>query len=318
MWYHPLCALVLDFIIGDPPKIPHPVIGMGHLIHGGEKLLYPQKPEHKTLTITRGAILAGSMVLFILALSYTLLNLLKQFQPLLAEIAEIWLIATTIASKGLAQAGREIYSLLKGGNIREARKKVGWIVGRDTGTLDEGEISRATIETIAENTVDGVIAPLFYAFLGGAPLALTYRAINTMDSMLGYKNERYLYFGRAAARLDDAANFIPARITGIFLLLVMFISPQLNFKRALAAWKNEAHLHPSPNSGIPEAVVAGGLGIRLGGLNYYGGIPHFRTYLGPGLVPITADHIHDTIKIMYKTSFLAAVILTAIFYYLIN
>ncbi|MFZ5753561.1 MAG: adenosylcobinamide-phosphate synthase CbiB [Bacillota bacterium] len=314
MWYHPLCALVLDFIIGDPPKIPHPVIGMGHLIHSGEKLLYPQKPEHKMLTITRGAVLAGSMVIFIFVLSFMLLNWLRQLQPLLADLVEIWFIATTIASKGLAQAGRDIYILLKAGKILEARQKVGWIVGRDTDKLDEGEISRAAIETIAENTVDGVIAPLFYAFLGGAPLALTYRVINTMDSMLGYKNERYLYFGRAAARLDDAANFIPARLTGFFLLVVMLLSPRLNFSRALHSWKKEACLHPSPNSGIPEAVVAGGLGIRLGGLNYYGGMPHFRDHLGPGLLPIAPEHIQDTIKIMYRTSLLAAVVFTAIFY----
>lgn len=314
MWYYPVCALILDFIIGDPPKIPHPVIGMGRLIHLGERLLYPRKPEHKIMTIARGVFLAGGIAILIYFTSFMLLYCLGQLQPHGAGLAEIWLIATTIAGKGLAQAGQDIYLLLKTGKIQEARQKVGWIVGRDTDKLDEGEISRAAIETIAENTVDGVIAPLFYAFLGGAPLALTYRVINTMDSMLGYKNERYLYFGRAAARLDDAANFIPARLTGLFLLVVILLSPKLNFSRALLSWKNEARMHPSPNSGIPEAAVAGGLGIRLGGLNYYGGIPHFRHHMGPGLVPIKPEHIQDTIKLMYRTSLFAAAIFTTFFY----
>jgi adenosylcobinamide-phosphate synthase len=195
---------------------------------------------------------------------------------------------------------------------------VGLIVGRDTAQLEEAEVVRATIETVAENLVDGVIAPLFYAFLGGAPLALAYRAINTMDSMLGYKNSRYLYFGRFAARLDDVANFLPARLTGFFICLVALISPQLQAKGAWQAWREDAKKHPSPNSGIPEASVAGALGIRLGGVNYYQGIAQERAAMGPGRVPLAITHIKDTINIMYQAAILGAFLMIILYFNLLN
>jgi len=178
------------------------------------------------------------------------------------------------------------------------------IVGRDTGRMDAEEITRATVETVAENTVDGITAPLFYAFLGGAPLAMAYRAVNTLDSMVGYKNDCYLYFGRAAARFDDFVNYLPARLTGMLLVIAAFIL-RLNARRVWTVVRRDAPGHPSPNSGIPEAAVAGALGVRLGGWNSYQGSLSFRPYLGEAIVPLQADHIRQVVRVMYVTAALA-------------
>jgi adenosylcobinamide-phosphate synthase len=171
--------------------------------------------------------------------------------------------------------------------------------------MDEAEVTRATVETVAENTVDGIVAPLFYAFLGGAPLALAYRAVNTLDSMVGYKNDRYRYFGMPSARLDDLANYLPARLTGLFLLAAAVLL-RLRPAGALAAIRRGAGGPPSPNSGIPEAAVAGALGIRLGGLNHYQGQESFRAYMGEPVVPLVSSHVKGAIRIMYTASALAA------------
>ncbi len=165
-----------------------------------------------------------------------------------------------------------MFSLLKAKELEEAKKQVGYIVSRDTDHMDESEVIRASVETIAENIVDAVISPLFYAILGGPALAMAYRAANTLDSMCGYKNERYRDFGWASARFDDLLNYIPARITGVVIVLAAWLL-QLDAKKSLSIWFRDAHLHPSPNSGIPEASVAGALHIRLGGVNFYFGQP---------------------------------------------
>jgi len=169
------------------------------------------------------------------------------------------------------------------------------------------EIVRATVETIAENIVDGVIAPIFFAYIGGAPLAMTYRAINTLDSMVGYKNARYINFGWASARLDDVANYIPARITGV-LIIMAAVMLRLSPVNAAAAMFRDSKKHPSPNSGIPEAGVAGALGIRLGGTNYYEGIPSVRPFLGRPLKELSYDYIKPAIKFVYLTGILAVLL----------
>ena len=194
-------------------------------------------------------------------------------------------------------------NLLKDGELSEARRKVGWIVGRDTEKLSAPEASRAAIETVAENTVDGIISPLFFYLVGGLPLAVLYRAANTMDSMLGYKNAKYLYFGRVAARLDDVLNYIPARVTGALFVLAAFL---LHFdgRRAWRILRRDAAKHPSPNGGHAEAPVAGALGIRLGGKNYYFGEPHFRAYMGEATRDIEADDIQKTVRLMYTVTVL--------------
>ena len=182
-----------------------------------------------------------------------------------------------------------------------ARVKVGWIVGRDTDKLTEGEATRAPEETISENTVDGVISPLFYFFVGGLPLAVAYRAANTMDSMIGYKNDKYLFFGRVAARADDVWNYIPARLTGLMMVAAAFLLG-LDGTNAWRILRRDASKHPSPNGGWTESTVAGALGIRLGGLNYYFGKPSFRTYMGDPLQELEARHISLAIRMMYTVT----------------
>ena len=299
-----MAAYLVDLAVGDPRWIPHPVALMGKAIEKMEALFRRLAKSPAALA------LAGAVMWFLLVggtylLAAGLLKALYQVSSWLGIAAEVWLISTTLSARGLAGAGNEIYALLARGELAEARRKVGWIVGRDTDQMDEAEVTRATVETVAENTVDGVVAPLFYAFLGGAPLALAYRAVNTLDSMVGYKNDRYRHFGMPSARLDDLANYLPARLTGLFLVVAAAIL-RLRPAGALAAIRRDAAGHPSPNSGIPEAAVAGALGVRLGGLNHYQGRESFRAYMGEPVAPLASSHVKGAVRIMYTASALAA------------
>lgn len=301
-------AYLIDIIVGDPQKFTHPVVLIGKLISFLEGFLR-RKEDSRLKQIIKGFILVGLVIAVVYLSTFLLIKGLNFINRYLGLLAGIWLLSTTIASKSLATAGREIYQLISQDNLLEARKKVGWIVGRDTHELNSSEITRATIETIAENIVDGIIAPLFFGWLGGAPLAMTYRAINTMDSMLGYKNEKYLFFGKASARIDDVANFIPARITAVLILVLSILIPGYDAKNSFQALISDAKKHPSPNSGWPEAAVAGALKIKLGGLNYYGGIPSFRATMGPGLRNFEISDINKTIFLMYGTGVMFSVIM---------
>lgn len=295
-----IASLFLDLLIGDPRVGWHPVMLIGRLIALLERLLRGRlrSPAGErfcgaVLTITVAAICYGLTALLLFAAG--------RLHPLAGFLAAVLLLSSTIAVKSLAGAGMEIHALLSDGDISTARKKLAWIVGRDTARLDSGEIVRGTVETVAENIVDGIVSPLFYALLGGVPLAMAYRAANTMDSMLGYKNEKYINFGWASARMDDAANFVPARLTGM-LILAASVLLRLDVKEAWRAMRHDAPGHPSPNSGIPEAGVAGALGIRLGGQNYYQGVPSFRAYMGRPLHLMGTEHIRQTVAIMYAAT----------------
>ncbi|MFX4260818.1 adenosylcobinamide-phosphate synthase CbiB [Pelotomaculum propionicicum] len=298
-----LLAFLLDLLVGDPAWIPHPVVLIGKAIEIMERLFRRVSQNPAALKIT-GLLTA----IIIVGASWGLTCLLARWAFSInywaGAILSIWLISTTIAARGLSRAAGEIYILLQNENLAEARRKVGMIVGRDTSQMEPGSVIRASVETVAENIVDGVVAPLFYAFIGGAPLAMAYRAVNTLDSMLGYKNERYINFGMASARLDDIANYIPARLTGLFLPAAAWIL-RMSAKGALQAVLRDASGHPSPNSGIPEAAVAGALGVRLGGMNYYNGRGSFRAYMGKPLTPLAPDHIKQTVKLMYLSSSIA-------------
>lgn len=298
-----LCAAyVLDLIIGDPRWIPHPVIGMGNAIKRLEKWIRRGvfQPNHlKKAGILFPVVIVGGSLL----LTWIFLKGLAMIHPWLAVGGEIVLIATTIATKGLKDAGIEVYNHLKHGDLPAARQALGMIVGRDTAHLDEPEIVRGTVETVAENIVDAIVSPLFYAFIGGAPLAMAYRAVNTLDSMVGYKNDKYINLGWASARLDDLANYIPARITAVLLVISSFIL-RLDYKQSVKTIRHDARLHPSPNSGFPESAVAGALGIRLGGENVYHGVVSFRAYMGEYTRPMTKDDIQSTIKLMLSASML--------------
>ncbi|WP_019119456.1 adenosylcobinamide-phosphate synthase CbiB [Brevibacillus massiliensis] len=302
MAVHLLCAYLLDRLIGDPRWLPHPVVCMGWVITRLEQAIRRR--------FTRAASLKWAGMLFPLLLvggSYLvvwlLLKGLAMLHPWLAWAAEVWLISTTIATKGLAEAGMNIYAKLQAGDLPAARSELAMVVGRDTEQLEEPEIVRGAVETVAENIVDAILSPLFYAAIGGAPLAMAYRAANTLDSMVGYKNERYEHLGWASARFDDLANYIPARIGALLIVAASWLK-RLHWRQAWLVIRRDARLHPSPNSGFSEAGVAGALGVQLGGLNYYKGVPSDRARLGDPNRPLQADDIPQTVSLMYLVSVL--------------
>ncbi|WP_136603876.1 adenosylcobinamide-phosphate synthase CbiB [Paenibacillus dokdonensis] len=298
-------AFILDLLIGDPRWIPHPVIGMGKAIKKLEAWIRRSfQPENlKRAGVLLPVLVAGGS----LVITWALLKLLSLIHPWLAWAAEVVLIATTIAVKGLKDAGLEVYRHLKKGDLPAARNSLGMIVGRETSQLDEPEIVRGTVETVAENIVDAVISPLLYALIGGAPLAMAYRAVNTLDSMVGYKNEKFIHLGWASARLDDIANWIPARLTALLLTLSALIL-RMEYKRAFRMVRRDARKHPSPNSGFPESAVAGALGIRLGGTNVYHGVSSFRAYMGDATRPMEARDIRLTNRLLLTVSVLFVVL----------
>ncbi|WP_433945770.1 adenosylcobinamide-phosphate synthase CbiB [Paenibacillus sp. SN-8-1] len=298
-WWVLPAAYLVDRLIGDPRAIPHPVVGMGRAITRIEAAIRRRVPERrlKAAGLLLPLLVAGGAF----ALTWGLIWLLARISPWLAAAAEIWLIATTVAAKGLKDAGMAVYHCLRQGDLPAARRSLGMIVGRDTGHLESSEIARGAVETVAENIVDGVVSPLFYAIIGGAPLAMAYRAVNTLDSMVGYKNEKYLNLGWASARLDDVANYIPARLTAL-MLIVVSQGMGLQAGRAYRTIRRDAASHPSPNSGYPESAVAGALGIRLGGENVYHGVTSFRAYMGDKTRELVPDDIPKTAAMLMWVS----------------
>ncbi len=299
-------AYLIDLIVGDPLFLPHPVVLIGWLTKKTENFFRSFCRSNLSLFFA-GKLTVIWVVMFTWTVTFLVVKVAYLVNFWFGFALSTWLISTAIAVKGLAVAGNEIRLLLQSGDLYKARLKTGCIVSRDTSQLEEKDLIRATVETVAENIVDAVVSPMFYAFLGGAPLAMAYRAVNTLDSMLGYKNEKYLYFGRVAARVDDVANFVPARLAGVFLLLAAFVL-RMDVKRAWKSILRDARHHPSPNSGIPEAAVAGALGTRLGGVNIYDGQEHFRAYMGDDVFPLKPVHIEKTVKLLYLSSALAALV----------
>ncbi len=317
-------AIIIDWIIGDPRWLPHPVILIGRGISGLERLWLklpgtaitdrpvdgaigdrdnPGLEEHARKQRIRGVwltvVITGASFIIVWGCCAALASL----HPWLGYAAHIWLISTTIAVKGLKDAAMLVYEPLARGDLSEARRYVGYIVGRDTAELNEAEVSRAAVETVAENTIDAFVSPIVFALLGGAPLAMFYRATNTLDSMVGYKNEKYRHFGWASARWDDVMNYIPARIGGLLLVLASLLRGGMSAARAWRAMKKFAGLHPSPNSGIPESVVAGALGIELGGLNRYGDRISERARMGWPLRLLNREDIRGAVKLLYSVSY---------------
>ena len=303
-----IIAFLIDTLIGDPRTKLHPVVLIGNLISFTESILYDPSDNNK-IKFAKGLILVLIVIGATFAVGVGILKLTELIDwTLISIFIEAFILSFMISPKSLAEAGKEIYNLLIKGDINEARRKVGWIVGRDTDKLTEPEIVRATVETIAENTVDGIISPIFFFMIGGLPLAIVYRAANTMDSMIGYKNDKYLYFGRAAARLDDILNYIPARLTAM-LFIVTAIILHLDYKNAIAMMRRDADKHPSPNGGYAESTVAGALNIRLGGFNSYFGKMSFRAYMGEAIDILVPNHILKTIQMMYTATILFIIII---------
>ncbi|WP_251422272.1 adenosylcobinamide-phosphate synthase CbiB [Veillonella agrestimuris] len=308
----PLLAFLLDIALGDPKSKFHPVVLMGRIISFFEAVFY-KETDNDTKKLWYGGIAVG----FILLTTYIITSLILWFAAFINEwvlyIVEILILYITISPRSLGGAGFELNRLLKQGSLKEAREKLSWIVGRDTEDLDESEITRATVETISENTIDGVVAPLFWFVIAGPIGAVLYRAANTMDSMMGYKNEKYLFFGRVAAKLDDWLNWIPARITFILFLIAAFIL-RFDAKQAFHITIRDAKKHPSPNSGYAEAPVAGALHIRLGGFNRYFNKETFRPYMGDPLEEMNRLHITRTIYMMYCATVLMIILSTLTIY----
>lgn len=296
-----IIGFILDLFFGDPLWMPHPVIAMGKLISFLEKRLRAMFPKTPKGELSAGVILALVLPLVSWGLSFFALWLLWLVHPLLSLIMESFLCYQIFAAKGLAKASRAVYDCLKIGDLTAAREAVGRIVGRDTQNLTAAGVTRAAVETVAENSSDGVIAPMLFIAIGGAPLGLFYKAVNTMDSMVGYKNKRYLYFGRAAARLDDFANFVPAR----FCALLSVISARfagLDAKGAFRIFRRDRKKHASPNSAQTESVYAGALGIQLAGDAVYFGELHHKPTIGDPVRPIEPEDILRANRLMYWTA----------------
>lgn len=296
-------AIVIDWIVGDPRWPVHPVIWMGRWIRWQEKLLMKDSVRSQAAAARLLGIL---LTVSTLALSYGamwgIVTLADAVHPWIGYAISAWFISTTIAVKGLREAAMLVYRPLVQGDLTQARKYVGYIVGRDTSQLGEREIARATVETVSENTVDAFVAPILYALVGGAPLAMLYRSANTLDSMVGYRNEKYLYYGWSSARMDDLLNWIPARLTGLLMVMSAIPLPRLNPWRSLKSILRFARRHPSPNSGIPESAAAGALGIELGGRNVYFGVVSERARMGFPTRQIEIEDIRGTIRLLYTVS----------------
>lgn len=289
-----ITAVLLDLLLGDPRRLPHPVVGIGRLISALETILRRLVRSE----LAGGALLLVGVVGSTYLLTFLLLRGACALHPYIGFAVSAWLSYTCLAARSLHHESKLVADRLIAGDLEGSRHFLSRIVGRDTDDLTEPEIWRALVETVAENTSDGVIAPLFYLMLGGPALGLAYKAVNTLDSMVGYRNERYLLFGRASARFDDLANWLPARITG---LLMVAVAPLIGLsgKEAFRMMLRDGRNHSSPNSGVPEAATAGALGVRLGGTNRYFGKPVEKPTIGDPRRDLSIESYRGAIRLMY-------------------
>lgn len=302
VWY----GFILDILLGDPKWFPHPVRLIGNLIQALENIF------RKIFTSRNGLRIAG-IILVCITVSITymffraVLKISMNFGEIYYQIASVIIIYFLLATRCLAHEAKGIKNSLEN-SLELARNKLSYIVGRDTENLSEEEVVRATIETVAENISDGIIAPLIYIFIGGPALGMAYKAVNTLDSMVGYDNEKYRDFGWASAKLDDLANCIPARITGLLILLAGSILGK-GFVHSFKIFKRDRRNHKSPNAGFPEAAMAGVLGVRIGGINSYFGKPVYKPTIGDSLKSLEKEDIIEAIRVMFLTSFLGVIFL---------
>jgi len=291
-------ALLLDMIIGDPRWLPHPVRGIAFIATLCE--LFFRKVGSRSLRLA-GILAALSIIGICSGIVITLLYAASYIHWTAAAATGILIIYVSIAPRDLFNHANAVYKALMHNTLDNARLKVALIVGRDTAHLDKKEITRATVETVAESLVDGVTAPLFYALLFGPAGAFTYRVINTLDSMFGHKNERYLYFGWASARIDDLANYLPARLTAPVIWFASWVL-RYNVKGSIRIFFRDKRNHHSPNSGLSEAAFAGTLDIRVGGLNYYDGIADQKPFIGDPVRDLEPSDIQRANKLMLSTT----------------
>lgn len=302
-----LAGYAADLIFGDPRWLYHPVRLIGNLIALLEKLIRKIMPVSKAGELAGGFITVVLVLLLCGIVPWVLLHLVFGLNVVAGVILEAFMCYQLLAVKSLKDESMKVYDALTGSTIEDARKAVSMIVGRDTQNLDQKGVAKAAIETVAENFSDGVIAPMFYMFIGGPVLMYIYKGINTMDSMLGYKNDKYIYFGRCAAKLDDAANFIPSRLAALLLIAAAYIGG-FNGKGAVKIFKRDRFNHASPNSAQTESAAAGALDIQLAGNAYYFGKLYEKPTMGDPVKEPEAEDIKRVNKLMYIGSFAGAAV----------
>ena len=304
-------AYLLDLIFGDPYWFPHPVRLIGGYINLLEKNIY--KFKNKKFW---GAFLALVVIGTTAVISYYIAKT--------SEYLEVFFLYTTLATKSLGAEGIKVYKILKSGDLEKAQKELSYLVSRDTGEMDEVQVVRSTMETIAENSVDGIIAPMFYAFLGSLividgislalPIAMGYKAVNTLDSMVGYKNEKYIDFGMVSAKIDDLFNLIPARLSGILIIPIATFILGMGIKKPLKIFFRDRKNHSSPNSGHPEAAFAGAIGVQFGGKTRYFGKVYEKPTIGDKLKEFEKEDIKKCYKIMFMTSLVGVTLFSGLIY----
>ncbi len=316
-------AIILDAVIGDPHALPHPIRAIGRLITALEAGLYPKEADQADTSVypARGRMLWIIVMAVTATATSAAIIIPYMLYPPAGFIVEIILTFYILAAGSLRNESMGVYDALP--DINAAKGRLSMIVGRDTDRLDEAGVVRAAVETVAENTSDGVLAPLIYTAIGGPVLGMLYKAVNTMDSMLGYHNSRYEYFGRFAAKCDDIANFVPSRLSALFMILsVPFAALRermkvYGMKRAYGIWRRDRLNHKSPNSAQTESVCAGALGIRLGGDNYYGGELVSKPFIGDDTRPIEKEDIKRAIRLMFSAEILCTAVIMLIMLILI-
>lgn len=299
-----LLGFLLDLLLADPEWMPHPVVYMGRCITRLERTLRRRFPATPQGERAAGRVLAAVLPLGTLAVTLLVCLAARAVHPLLGLAVETLWCWQALAVRGLAKESRRVYERLAADDLPGARRAVGRIVGRDTQALSEEGVTKAAVETVAENFSDGVAAPLFYMLLGGAPLALCYKAVNTMDSMVGYKNDRYLHFGRAAAKLDDAVNYLPSRLAAYLWIAAAALTGQ-DARGAWRIWRRDRRCHASPNSAQTESACAGALGVQLAGPAWYFGEYYPKPTIGDARRPVEPRDILRANRMLYAASLLA-------------
>ncbi len=304
-----LClGFLLDLIFGDPHWLPHPVRLMGRAISGLEKALRPRFPDTPQGRRSSGRVMVILVLFIFTAAPLVILLLCQRISPFLRLAVETVMCYQLLAARSLRDESMKVYDALCQDDLSLAREKVSMIVGRDTQKLSREQVAKAAVETVAENTSDGVVAPLFYMAIGGGVLGFFYKAANTMDSMVGYRNERYEDFGRAAAKLDDIVNFIPARLSAL-LMIIAAVLPGYSAKDGWRIWRRDRFQHKSPNSAQTESVCAGALGVQLAGDASYFGVPVRKPTIGDPLRPVEAQDIRRANRLMLTTALLSLLFL---------
>lgn len=306
-----LAAFVLDMLFGDPRWLYHPIVAIGKLISIFEKILRHIFPKTEKGELIGGFFLTVLVVGISFIIPFLALKYIGMVDIRLRYVLETFWCWQIFAAKSLKKESMRVYKEIETKNLSGARKYLSWIVGRDTAELDFKQITKAVVETVAENTSDGVIAPMMFMFIGGAPLGFLYKAINTLDSMVGYKNDQYMFFGRFSAKVDDVANYVPARITGVAIAVGSFFVG-LNTKNSFKVLIRDRRNHKSPNSGYPESACAGALSVQLAGDAYYFGKLFKKKTIGDDIRPIEPFDIVKTNRLMYSASVLSLIVIEAV------